>query len=46
MHVLETSIQISIQKNLKLNGIFLEIMNIKDEIVIKIIFNKRFKFYS
>ena len=34
------------KKNLKLNGIFLENMNIKDEMVIKIIFNKRFKFYS
>ena len=46
MHVSESSVQNGVQKNLKLNGIFLENMNIKDEIVIKIIFNKRFKFYS
>ena len=46
MHISEFSVQSSVQKNLKLNGIFLENMNIKDEIVIKIIFNKRFKFYS
>ena len=46
MRVLESSVQNGVQKNLKLNGIFLENMNIKDEIVIKIIFNKRFKFYS